>query len=77
MNISIVDQWLKCVKGGVSVGVGISSGWGVNIGVGDGNDSAGGITLDIYYGYDMGSSDVFFDGFSVGKNMGEYIDESL
>ena len=77
MNISIVDQWLKCVKCGISVGVGISAGWGVNRGVGAENGSAGGITFEVYYIYDIGSSDVFFDSFRVGKHMGEYIDESL
>ena len=77
MNIRIVDQIFKCVKGEVSMGVGISVCWCVNIGVGAGNGSDVGITFGIYYGYDIGSSDLFFDSFCVGKHMGEYIDESL
>ena len=77
MNISIVHQSFKCIRGEFSVGVGTSAGWGVDIGVGAGNGSADGITFGIYYGYDMGSSDGLFDGFSVGKHMGEYIDGSL
>ena len=70
MNSSIVYQWFKCVKCGVSMGVAISVGWCVDVDVGSGNGSAGGSLFGIYYGYDMVSSDFFFDGFSVGKNMG-------
>ena len=49
--------------------------WCVDVDVGSGNGSAGGSLFGIYYGYDMVSSDFFFDGFSVGIHMGEYIDE--
>ena len=58
-------QGVKGVKCGLSVWVGISVAWGVDIGVGAGNISAYGLTFGIDDGYDMVSFDGFFDDFSV------------
>ena len=61
-------QGVKGVKCGFSVWVGISVWWGVDRGVGAENVSADGSTFGIDDGYDMGSSDEFFYGFSVGNS---------
>ena len=68
MNGSIYGQGVKGVKCGFSVWVGISLGWDVDRGVGAENVSADGLKFWIDDVYDMGSSDVFFDGFSIGNS---------
>ena len=64
---------VKGVRCWFSVWVGISVGCGVDIGVGAGNVSAYGLEVSIDDWYDMGYSDVLFDGFSVGASMPPYV----
>ena len=58
---------VKGVKGKVIGGFGISACWGVDGGVGTGNDSADIIIFRINDGYDIGYNDIYFYGCSVGK----------
>ena len=53
---------MKCVKGGSSVGIGGSVGWGVDRGVVSAVNITDGITFGLDDKYGMGFSDGFFDG---------------
>ena len=72
-----VNKVVKCVKGGVSVGVGVSVGWVVNSGVGSGIYIDNGIKFEIDDGYDLGCSDGSFYGFNYVKRLGSLLDDSL
>ena len=64
------DKVVKGLKYGVGVGVGGSIGWVVDSGIGAGFEIANGTTFSIDDGYDMGSSDSFFDFLNDGKPVG-------
>ena len=67
MNVSIVYEGEKGVKGKVIGGVGIIVCWCVDGGVGAGNDSFDRITFRIDDGYYIGYNDILLYGYRVDK----------